>query len=78
MFTKVLLAFLIGGVICLIGQILIDLTSLTPARILVATVSFGVLLGARKKQHDGIAGGDGIYGEPHARIVRQERRPPHW
>lgn len=36
--------FISGGVLCLIAQILIDLTSLTPARILVIYVSFGVLL----------------------------------
>ena len=39
-------AFIIGGGICVIGQILIDKTSLTPARILVAYVVTGVLLGA--------------------------------
>ena len=39
-------AFIIGGVICVIGQILIDKTSLTPARILVSYVVTGVLLGA--------------------------------
>lgn len=39
-------AFLIGGVLCLIGQILIDKTKLTPARILVGYVVAGVLLGA--------------------------------
>lgn len=39
-------AFLIGGVLCLIGQILIDKTKLTPARILVGYVVVGVLLGA--------------------------------
>lgn len=39
-------AFLIGGTICLIGQILIDKTKLTPARILVSYVVIGVLLGA--------------------------------
>jgi stage V sporulation protein AE len=39
-------AFLVGGAICGIGQILIDKTSLTPAKILVAFVSIGVLLGA--------------------------------
>ncbi|MCL2109313.1 MAG: stage V sporulation protein AE [Oscillospiraceae bacterium] len=38
-------AFLIGGAICLIGQLLIDLTKLTPARILVAFVVLGVFLG---------------------------------
>ena len=39
-------AFLVGGVFCLIGQILIDKTKLTPARILVAYVVAGVVLGA--------------------------------
>ena len=39
-------AFLVGGVLCLIGQILIDKTKLTPARILVGYVVAGVILGA--------------------------------
>ena len=39
-------AFLVGGGLCLIGQILIDKTKLTPARILVSYVVAGVLLGA--------------------------------
>ena len=39
-------AFLIGGIFCLIGQILIDKTKLTPARILVSYVVAGVFLGA--------------------------------
>ena len=39
-------AFLAGGALCLIGQILIDKTKLTPARILVSYVIIGVLLGA--------------------------------
>lgn len=39
-------AFLVGGLFCLIGQILIDRTKLTPARILVGYVVIGVLLGA--------------------------------
>ena len=39
-------AFIVGGLICLIGQILIDLTKLTPARILVTFVVVGVILGA--------------------------------
>lgn len=39
-------AFLIGGFICLIGQVLIDKTKLTPARILVSFVVIGVILGA--------------------------------
>lgn len=38
-------AFLIGGLICAIGQILIDYTKLTPARILVSFVVSGVILG---------------------------------
>lgn len=39
-------AFAAGGALCLIGQILIDKTKLTPARILVSYVVLGVLLGA--------------------------------
>ena len=39
-------AFLVGGTLCLIGQILIDKTKLTPARILVTYVVIGVILGA--------------------------------
>jgi len=38
-------AFLIGGAICVVGQILIDKTKLTPARILVGFVVVGVILG---------------------------------
>ena len=38
-------AFLVGGALCLLGQILIDRTNLTPARILTAYVVTGVLLG---------------------------------
>ena len=38
-------AFLVGGAFCLIGQILIDKTKLTPARILVLYVVAGVILG---------------------------------
>ena len=41
-----LYAFLIGGGLCLIGQILIDKTSLTPARILTGYVVAGVILSA--------------------------------
>lgn len=41
-----LAAFLCGGILCLIGQILIDKTKLTPARILVVYVVAGVVLGA--------------------------------
>lgn len=39
-------AFLIGGLLCAIGQVLIDLTKLTPARILTSYVVAGVVLGA--------------------------------
>lgn len=42
MFLK---AFLVGGIICVIGQLLIDLTKLTPAKILVLFVCLGVVLG---------------------------------
>ena len=38
-------AFLVGGLICVIGQLLIDWTKLTPARILVSFVVMGVILG---------------------------------
>lgn len=38
-------AFLVGGAICAIGQLLIDYTKLTPARILVSYVVAGVILG---------------------------------
>ena len=38
-------AFVIGGLFCVIGQILIDKTKLTPARILVSYVVIGVFLG---------------------------------
>lgn len=39
-------AFLVGGLLCVIGQLLIDRTNLTPAKILVIYVLAGVLLGA--------------------------------
>ncbi len=39
-------AFLLGGAICVVGQLLIDRTKLTPARILVSFVVAGVVLGA--------------------------------
>ena len=38
-------AFLVGGAICVVGQILIDKTKLTPARILVVFVTLGAVLG---------------------------------
>ena len=42
---QLLKAFIVGGLICIIGQILIDKTKLTPARILVAYVTLGAILG---------------------------------
>ena len=42
MITK---AFIVGGIICIIGQILIDKTKLTSARILVIFVTTGTILG---------------------------------
>lgn len=39
-------AFLIGGALCAVGQVLISYTKLTPARILVTYVVAGVILGA--------------------------------
>lgn len=39
-------AFLVGGLLCFFGQVIIDKTKLTPARILVAYVVLGVFLGA--------------------------------
>lgn len=45
-FFMYLKAFAVGGALCLIGQILIDKTKLTPARILTSYVVAGVILGA--------------------------------
>lgn len=42
---QLLRCFIVGGALCVIGQILIDKTKLTPARILVAYVTTGVILG---------------------------------
>ena len=39
-------AFWVGGLICVIGQVLLNYTKLTPARILVSFVAAGVVLGA--------------------------------
>lgn len=46
LFVDCLKAFIVGGFICMIGQVLIDYTKLTPARILVTYVVCGVLLTA--------------------------------
>lgn len=48
MFEMVIPAFIVGGLICVIGQLLMDLTkpSFTPAHVLVTFVTAGVILGA--------------------------------
>ncbi len=46
LFLTFLKAFLVGGLICVVGQLLIDLTKLTPAKVLVLFVVLGVFLGA--------------------------------
>lgn len=46
MLTEYLKAFAVGGALCAVGQLLIDLTKLTPARILTSYVVAGVALGA--------------------------------
>lgn len=46
MFLDLLKAFLVGGALCAIGQLLIDYTKLTPARILTGYVVAGVALSA--------------------------------
>lgn len=51
-FISILKAFVVGGLICVVGQLLIDFTRLTPAKILVSFVVIGVILG-----------GTGIYGK---------------
>ncbi|MBP5432698.1 stage V sporulation protein AE [Ruminococcus sp.] len=46
MLTDILKAFIIGGAVCAVGQLLIDFTKLTPARILTGYVVTGVILSA--------------------------------
>lgn len=46
LFYECLAAFAVGGLLCVVAQLLIDLTRLTPARILVSYVVAGVALGA--------------------------------
>lgn len=46
MFTDYLWAFVIGGLFCVVGEILIEYTKLTPARILTSFVVAGVVMGA--------------------------------
>ena len=43
---QIIRAFLVGGLLCVVAQVLIDKTKLTPARILVSYVVAGVVLGA--------------------------------
>ena len=45
LFIPLLRAFVVGGILCGIGQLLIDFTKLTPARILTGYVVTGVILG---------------------------------
>ncbi|MBC8536369.1 stage V sporulation protein AE [Clostridiales bacterium BX7] len=44
MFAEFVKTFVVGGLICVVGQLLIDLTKLTPARIVVLFVTAGVIL----------------------------------
>ena len=44
-YSMIIKAFIVGGIICIIGQILIDKTKLTSARILVIFVTTGAILG---------------------------------
>lgn len=44
-FNVLIKCFIVGGLLCVIGQILIDKTKLTPARILVTYVTTGAILG---------------------------------
>ena len=46
MIMDIIRAFIVGGIICTVGQLLIDYTSLTPARILTGFVIAGVVLSA--------------------------------
>ena len=52
MFTDYLWAFIVGGALCAVGQVLIDYTKLTPARILVLYVVAGVVLGATLRERE--------------------------
>lgn len=59
-------AFLCGGILCIIGQLLIDKTPLTPAKILVSYVTAGVILsGLGLYQHLVDWGGAGRHSTPH-------------
>ena len=55
-------AFLVGGLICAVGQVLIDYTKLTPARILVSYVVAGIVLGGLGKGVREAVGEHGLFG----------------
>ena len=68
-------AFLCGGILCAIGQILIDKTQLTPARILTGYVVAGVILSAGLRARPGQGrekgrGGTGLAGDSHRGAYR--------
>ena len=62
-------AFVIGGLLCVIGQLLIDYTKLTPARILVGYVVAGVILG-------GLGLYEPLQGNPRGRCAGRSARHP--
>lgn len=75
---QLILTFISGGIICVIAQLLIDLTKLTPARILVLYVSFGVFMfavGAYEPMHKIFGSGVSVpligFGANIARGVRE-------
>ncbi len=45
-FLEYINAFWVGGLICVIGQLFIDLTNITPARVMVSYIIIGVIIGA--------------------------------
>ena len=72
--TEYIMAFIVGGLICLIGQIIMDLTPLTPAHVLVLfVVAGGILSGVGLYQHLVDWGGAGatvpLPGFGHALVV---------
>ena len=72
--SEYIMAFIVGGLICLIGQIIMDLTPLTPAHVLVLfVVAGGILCGAGLYQHLVDWGGAGatvpLPGFGHALVV---------
>jgi len=53
-------AFIVGGIICALVQIVIDKTKVTPARIMVSLVCIGVVLGAIGLRRGGLLPGGGL------------------